>query len=150
MIKKISLVFFVCLGLSLFGQSQKQALPLAKYGDNLSKPLSSKERAFIDEVYGDYANKLVYDNPQRLLLFKDILRNRVVINRYDKKDLSSIQPLSKVGIVKSINPNLQRDNYFDANNFNPLKYAFGFFSRQQYTYYRVDNTQYLITILPQH
>lgn len=152
MIKKISLVFFICLGLSLFGQSQNQALPLAKYGDNLSAPLSSKERAFIDEVYGDYANKLIYNNPQRLLLFKDILRNRVVIKRHDAKDLSSLNLLSRVDMVKSksINSNLQRDYSFDPDNFNPLKYEFGFFSKQRYTYYRVDNTQYLITILPQY
>ena len=150
MIKEISLVFFVCLGLSLFGQSQKQALPIVKYGDNLSEPLSSKERAFIDEVYGDYADKLVYNNPQRLLLFKDILRNRVVINRYDDKDLSSVNLLSRVDIVKSVNSNLQRDYSFDLDDFNPLKYAFNFFSRNRAEYYRVDNTQYLITILPQH
>ncbi|ARV09108.1 hypothetical protein BTO05_05455 [Winogradskyella sp. PC-19] len=150
MIKKISLVFFVCLGLSLFGQSQKQALPLAKYSDNLSEPLTSKERAFIDEVYGDYADKLVYNNPQRLLSFKDILRNRVVIKRYEKKDLSSLKRLSQVKLVKSINPGLQKDNSFNVESFNPLKYGFNFFSRKRAEYYRVYNTQYLITILPQH
>lgn len=150
MIRKISLLLFVCLGLSLYGQSQKQTLPLAKYGDNLNEPLSSKERAFIDEVYGAYANEFIYNKPHRIKTFKQILRNRVRIGFYQNKDLSSLKRLSQVPLVNSINQNLQRDFSFNADSFNPLKYAFNFFSKNRAESYRVDNTQYLITILPQH
>ena len=150
MFRKILLLLFVCLGLSLYGQSQKQTLPLAKYGDNLSEPLSSKERAFIDEVYGEYAKEFIYNKPHRIKVFKQILRNRVLINSYENKSLSSIKLLSQVPLVNSINPNLQRDFSFDADRFNPLKYAFNFFSKNKTEIYRVDNTQYVITIFPQH
>jgi len=150
MIRRILLLLFVCLGLSLYGQSQKQPLPLAKYGDNLSSSLSSKERAFIDEVYGEYANEFIYNKPHRVKAFKQILRNRVRIGLYKNKDLSSLKRLSQVPLINSINHSLQRDFTFDADNFNPLKYAFNFFSKNRAESYRVDNTQYLITILPQH
>ncbi|GGI58202.1 hypothetical protein [Winogradskyella haliclonae] len=150
MTRRILLLLFICLGLSLYGQSKKHTLPLAKFGENLSKPLSSKERAFIDEVYGAYANEFIYNKPHRVKTFKQILRNRVKIGFYENKDLSSLKRLSQIPLVNSINHNLLRDFSFDADNFNPLKYAFNFFSENKTQTYRVDNTQFVITIFSQH
>ena len=118
--KLLLLLSVIVLNSSAFSQSQKP-LSLAKFGDNLNTPLTAKERGYIDEVYGDYANKLVYNNQHRLKSFKNILRNRVVINRYDDKNLTSMTNLSKVPLANSINKNLTRDGFFNADNFNPLK-----------------------------
>jgi len=145
----VILLCFIALNSTVFSQSKKP-LQLAKFGDNLESSLSSKEKGFINEVYGDYANELVYSNQQRLKSFKNILRNRVLINRYDDKDLSSLTVLSKIPLANSINPNLLRDDFFDERTFNPLKYNFGFFSNKTTTHYRVDNTSYVITILSQY
>jgi hypothetical protein len=148
--KLLILLSFFALTTSAFSQSEKP-LQIVNLGADLDAPLTEKERGYIDEVYGDYANELVYNNPHRLKSFKNILRNRVVINRYDGKNLASMTNLSQVPLVNSINNSLSRDGFFNENNFNPLKYNFGFFSRiESHQYYRVDNIQYVITILPQH
>ena len=148
--KLLILLSFFALSTSAFSQSEKP-IQHANFGADLDAPLTTKERGYINEVYGDYANELVYNNPHRLKSFKNILRNRVVINRYDDKNLTSMTNLSEVPLANSINKSINRDGFFNANNFNPLKYNFGFFSRNEsHQYYRVDNTQYVITILPQH
>ena len=43
---------------------------------------------------------------------------------------------------------LKRDEGFDPNNFNALKYNMNFFNSQALVY-RVDNTDYIIVIKPQ-
>lgn len=127
--------------------------PLSKvnFSDNVNSPLTPKERICIKEVYGDYADKYVFSNPNRLKDIKHILRNRVEVNEYPNKDLSSIQNLSSVPLLTAFNANIKRNASINASNFNPLRYQFNFFSRETQTqYYRVDNTQLLISILPQH
>lgn len=148
--KKHFFLVMLFVSVAVFAQKNKQKpLEVITYQSNVDAPLTEQERAFIDEVYGDYANELVYNSPQKLKSFKNILRNRVQVAYHPKKDLSSVDDLSTVPLVNSINTRLTRDTNITDNNFNVLKYAFGFFSRQRYKYYRVDNTQYLITILPQ-
>ena len=91
------------------------------------------------------------NRPQRVKDIKHILRNRVVIQEHPGKDLSSLKPLSSVPLFTNYNKGLTRDSFFDANNFNILKYSFDFYSRSKETgYYRIDNTNYLISIKPQH
>lgn len=148
--KLIYFVLVIIASGSIYAQKSSEVLQsVACIDDNTETPLTTKERAFIDEVYGDYAQKLFYSNEQRLKYVKQILRNRVTINYYENKDLSSLKPLSQVPLVDGMNQNLRRDVSYNKNTFNPLKYNFNFFSRQeQSSYYRIDNTQYLITISP--
>lgn len=152
---KLILITSIVTLLSFSGFAQKsqpkEPLPLATYNDNLESPLTAKEKMQIEEVYGNEADKYVYKNSQRLKEIKHILRNRVVVEYYENKDLTSITPLSEVPLLNAINKNMKRDYNFDAENFNPLKYAFHFFSSEkQIIYYRANNTQYLIKILPQY
>jgi hypothetical protein len=131
--------------------SKQKPLSIVEFSENVNAPLSSKERSYIVEVYGDYAEQYVFSNPNRLKDIKNILRNRVILNEYPRKDLSSFPKLSSVPLLKAFNSNVSRDASINASNFNPLKYQFNFFSREsQIKYYWVDNTQLLISILPQH
>lgn len=149
--RKIIILLVIVVSALVTYSQEAIPLPLAKFDENINQPLTLKERSFIDEVYGNYATEFIYDNPHRLKVFKQILRNRIIIEYHKNKDFSSLTPLSQVPLINSINPNLKRDFNFDKDNFNPLKYAFNFFSRNQSkSYYRVDNQQYLITILPQY
>ncbi|WP_299115085.1 hypothetical protein [uncultured Winogradskyella sp.] len=150
MTRRILLLLFVCIGMSLYAQSQKQILPLAKYGDNLSEPLSSKERAFIDEVYGDKANKFVYSSSHRLKAIKHILRNRVVIEKVNSSDIKKeYTQLSNVPLQTGFVSNLKRDKIFNPITFNPLKYNLKFYGDTG-AIYRVDDTNYYIIIKSQY
>ena len=150
--KLLTILVVMLLPICMFGQqkTQKMPLPLVKYNENVKLPLTVNERSQIIEVYGEHADKYVFDNPNRLKEVKNILRNRVVIEKHPNKDLSSFKRLSEVPLVNDYNKNLQYDFGANVENFNPLKYNFNFFSRNGIEYYRIDNTQYLITILPQH
>ncbi|SHH31093.1 hypothetical protein [Winogradskyella jejuensis] len=150
MIKRILLLLFVCIGLSIYGQSQKQILPLAKYGDNLSHPLTAKERSFIDEVYGEYANKFVYENAHRLKAIKHILRNRVVIENVSSSKIEKeYTELSNVPLQTGFVSNLKRDKVFNPKTFNPLKFNFEFYGTNSVIYH-VDDTNYYIVIKSQY
>ena len=138
--------------LSVTAQSSKQqTLKVINYGENIKAPLTNKELSCINEVYGDQAEILVLNRPQRVKDIKHILRNRVVIQEHPGKDLSPYKPLSSVPLFNNYNKGLTRDSFFDANNFNVLKYSFDFYSRNENVMtYRIDNTNFLINIKPQH
>ena len=104
----------------------------------------------INEVYDEYAQQFILDNPNKLKSIKNILRNRVKIYEEKVKDLSSLKKLSQVSLFKTFNDKLERDIVFNPNTFNPLKYDFNYNSREKTKRYRVDNTNYLIVIRSQY
>jgi hypothetical protein len=57
--------------------------------------------------------------------------------------------LSTVGLFNNYNKELKRDQSFDINTFNPLKYNLEFFKVGS-AIYRIDNTQYYIVIKAQN
>ncbi|RNC83584.1 MAG: hypothetical protein ED556_13610 [Winogradskyella sp.] len=123
---------------------------IVKFDDNVNLPLSTLEKTFINEAYGDAAYKEIYSRPHRLKFIKQILRNRVQIVKLTQKHLSLNYPkLSEVPVFKSFNKTLKRDVVFNPNNFNPLKYTFSFYSKKSYTY-QVDGTNYGIVIKSQY
>jgi len=127
---------------------QRNPLPLAKYNDNVKMPLTAKERAQIIEVYGESADKLVFNIPHRLKSIKHILRNRVEIKLITDEDSKKACPkLSEVTFSESMD--FEVDKRFNPNNFNPLKYNFNFYSRSA-AIYHVDNTNYYIIIKSQY
>lgn len=147
------MLLFAISTFSVYAQSSKKQQPLkvVNYGDNINAPLSAKELAFINEVYANKAEVYVLSRPQRVKDIKHILRNRVYIQEHKNKDLSSYKPLSSVALFNTYNKGLKRDVFFDSNEFNVLKYNFDFYSRTTETLtYRIDNTNYLINIKPQH
>ncbi|MEJ6791580.1 MAG: hypothetical protein QNK89_02265 [Lacinutrix sp.] len=139
--------------ISVSAQSSKKQQPLkiVNYGENINNPLTAKELSFINEVYLDKAQTLVLSKPQRVKDIKHILRNRVYIQEHVGKDLSPYKLLSTVPLFNNYNKELRRDTFFDSNKFNVLKYSFDFYSRNKKVMtYRIDNTNYLINIKPQH
>lgn len=150
--KKLLLILTVIImpfGVSGQQSNHKNPLPLAKYDDNVSLPLTANERAQIIEAYGDYADKYVFNNPHRLKSIKHILRNRVVIKLVtDEKNKKAAPKLSEVSVFNGFVSDLKRDKTFNPNNFNPLKYNFEFYSRAA-AMYQVDNTNYYIIIKSQ-
>lgn len=149
--KKLLVVLtLIFMPFCIFSQQMRKQQPLEviQFRDNVKLPLTSHERAQIDEVYGEFADKFVYSNPYRLKSVKNILRNRVVIELLseDKKECTK---LSEVSVLRSFVSDLKRDKIFEPKNFNPLKYNFKFHSRSA-AMYHVDNTNYYIIIKSQY
>jgi len=151
--KKLLTIFaLILIPLYVLGQQSKQRnpLPLATYNNNVKMPLTANERAQIIEVYGDSADKYVFGNPHRLKSIKHILRNRVEIKLITDEDNKKPCPkLSEVSVFDGFVTNLKRDETFNPNSFNPLKYNFEFHSRSAGIYH-VDNTSYYIIIKSQY
>ena len=136
----------------VFGQQAKNRhpLPIAKYNENVKLPLTANERAQIIEVYGESADEYVFSNPHRLKTIKHILRNRVVVKMIsDENSKKACDKLSEVSVFNGFVPDLKRDQTFNPNSFNPLKYNFEFYSRSA-AMYQVDNTNYYIIIKSQY
>jgi len=150
--KLLTILVVILLPISLFGQqkTQKSPLPLAKYDENVKLPLTTKERSQIIEVYGDYAEKYVFSDANRLRNIKQILRNRVVIKLITNKNEKKPCPkLSEVSLFDNYVSGIERDRVFDPKIFNPLKYNFEFHSTSA-SMIQVDNTNYFITIKSQY
>ena len=111
-----------------------------EFNENVYSPLNDIEIKYILEAYGESTYKRILNINPLLLNIKDILRNRVEIlkKKYDKNE-----EIKKLSLVKKTNSN----PIFDINDFNPLLYDFDFESKKNQIY-RVDNTDYLINILP--
>lgn len=152
MCKFLTIFILLLLPFCSSGQEKGNKIPLKviEFKDNVDLPLTAKERRQIDEVYGPYAEKYIYNNAFRLKSIKDILRNRVVIELItNKRDQKNCQKLSEIPVFNSFVPDLERDKTFDPQNFNPLKFNFAFHSKGS-TIYQVDNTNYFITIESQY
>ncbi len=150
--KLLTILVVIMMPIVVFGQQKikKQPIPLAKYDDNVNLPLTAEERAQIIEVYGEFANKYVFSNENRLKSIKHILRNRVVFKKItDTNEMKECPLLSEVSLFNKYVPTLKRDEVVDPENFNPLKYNFQFYTTEA-SMVKVDNTDYYIIIKSQH
>jgi len=102
------------------------------------------------EVFGDQLEKLVLNDKDRLNGLNLLLEKRVKIIIEPYATFESYPKLSEFSVNNSYNKDLKRDDVFDINTFNVLKYNLSFFSNREIKYYRVDNTDYLIKILSQN
>ena len=114
--------FFIGTTQAQNNQNQKHVI----HADNIDAPLTDKERSFINEVYGEFAEADILSKPQRLRDIKNILRNRIEVMKIENKDLSSITNLSSVPLFNPYHKNLSRDTNYNEATFNPLKYQFNF------------------------
>ena len=88
--------------------------------------------------------KLIVRNTQT----EEILSYESWMVRWLSTRFETYTNLSKVGIRNKVNPDLKNDYAdFSVEKFNPLKYFFNFYSASQMNY-RVDNTNYMIIIVP--
>jgi len=104
----------------------------------------------IVEVFGDQLEKMVLSDTDRLKGLNLLLEKRVKILIEPYSTNEQYPKLSEFPLFDVYNKELKRDEFFDINNFNILKYNLIFFSDQKQMYYRIDNTDYLIKILPQN
>lgn len=131
-----------------FGQDKKSIS--IDYPNNVEAPLTTKEKAMIDEVYQSKAKELVYDNEDFLKDIKHLLRNRITIYQDNNPKTQKYgKMLSDVPLFNEYNRNLKKEEVVDLENFNPLKYQLDFFSNGTYVY-RIDNTDYFIQVTSQY
>lgn len=104
----------------------------------------SKLNLFVYEAYRDCPEYRTESYMERYLVWL----NQVVIHQVDLGEYPQCRLLSTVSSKNKCNPNLNYslDN-FSPQNFNPFKYRFNF-QNEVSTYYRVDNTNYIIEIKP--
>ena len=125
-------------------------LEVVQYDSNVNAPFSVTELSQLNEVYGASLDKEILSRPNRVLAMKNLLRNRIVIeNRSKPKDQKKCTLLSEVPLFDAFVSTLQRDSVFNPQEFNPLKYAFSFYSQGEHMY-RVDGTDYFIIVKSQH
>lgn len=103
----------------------------------------------ISEVYGNKTEEIFQNDPDRLKALTDLLNNRIKIVESPINDNEKYIKLSSIPLLNKYNSSLERDVVFDANTFNPLKYALNFFSTKPEVY-RIDNTDYIIVISQQN
>jgi len=115
---------------------------------NINNTIAQQVNSKIQEVYGDITQQIVQNEPERIIALNDLLDNRIKIVVSPVKGEDKYTKLSSVELLNKYNPNLKRDEGFDPNNFNALKYNMNFFNSQAVVY-RVDNTDYIIVIKPQ-
>jgi len=115
---------------------------------NINNTIAQQVNSKIQEVYGDKTQQIVQNEPERIIALNDLLDNRIKIVVSPVKGEDKYTKLSSVELLNKYNPNLKRDEGFDPNNFNALKYNMNFFNSQAVVY-RVDNTDYIIVIKPQ-
>ena len=125
-------------------------LEVVQYDANVNAPFSPNELSQLNEVYGTSLDKEILSRPNRVLAMKNLLRNRILIeNRSNPKDQKQCTLLSEVPLFDAFVSSLQRDSVFNIQEFNPLKYAFSFYSRGVHMY-RVDGTDFFILVKSQH
>jgi len=115
---------------------------------NINNTIAQQVNSKIQEVYGDKTQQIVQNEPERIIALNDLLDNRIKIVVSPVVGEDKYTKLSSVELLNKYNPNLKRDEGFDPNNFNALKYNMNFFNSQAVVY-RVDNTDYIIVIKPQ-
>ena len=153
--KKINFFIILCFSINLvFSQHNNFSSEnsnennsynwIVDYPDNIRLPFTNLEIQKLKYIYCDQLKKYVLDKPSRVKDIKHILRNRVVIQNEDVKDISNYPLLSTVSIFDVFNNSIQFP-LFNKDNFNPLIYNFNFNSKTRLIY-RVDNTNYLIVI----
>lgn len=109
---------------------------------------TEKIESYIREVFAEQADVAVLknDHSKRLVMITDFFK-RVQIKSIPGHRDKKITLLSQVKLRETDNPNLKRDKIFDPENFNALKYDFPMSAKKK-KLYRVDDTDYLISINP--
>lgn len=102
----------------------------------------------------DLAKEVFRDCPEyitnELLIVYEEIINRITIIEVSKEQAENHILLSQVGLKNKCNTSLSYDsNSTDIKSFNPLKYFFNY-SSTEIVRYRIDGTNYLISISPKN
>jgi hypothetical protein len=104
---------------------------------------------FIQEVYGDQAQTMIFSNQKRYETLRKLILERMQIIRQAEIRDKKYTKISEVGMLNMYNKDVKHDGFFNKNTFNPLKYNLEFFDINSLRVYRIDNTEYLLIIQPQ-
>ena len=128
-----SVVFFLIFSTVLYSQN------------NYS---NSQIKNFVEEVFCDESNNLVFNNDERYKTIKRFISNIDIQLRVDIDVNKKFDNYLDLPLNNKYNPILQRDIiYSSTSSFNPLKYNAPMFPSKQ-KIYRLGNTQYLLFINP--
>jgi hypothetical protein len=147
-----NIVLFAFFCLSSYGQNKGFTKPLEPivFNSNVYSDFSADELEMLEEVYGASLESEILDRPSRILVVKEIFRNRVIVEQIsDPKQQKPCPLLSEVPLFDAFVQQVHSDAAFDPSIFNPLKYDFQFHSAEIQRF-RVDNTNYFITVKSQH
>ncbi|WP_162820116.1 hypothetical protein [Kordia sp. SMS9] len=132
-------MLFLFLGLCINAQTYKDSYKFKEHQvDN-----------FINEVYGDQAQKVIFSNKNLYTAFKKLILERMEIARKSKVQGKKLPKITAQGMLDTYNSDLKHDFSFHINNFNPLKYKLVFFDANSFRMYEIDNTDYILIIRPQ-
>ncbi|NHM04329.1 hypothetical protein [Flavobacterium celericrescens] len=148
---KILLINTLALFCVLFSENDNQALKedrqICKVVE-ISLYSDEQIKSFIIEVFGNQSDELVFNSSSRRYeMIKDFLNNRFKIEYRPEYNGKGFKLLSSLGLNNKYNNALVMDSVVEISTFNPLKYNFEMNSKEK-NIYRVDNTDYIITILP--
>ena len=129
--------------------ASEKALTQVQFDDNVNAPLTSMEMTILTEAYGENLESLILSKPQRLKDVKHLLRNRLQIVNAKNKDLSTFPLVSSQSVFKYYKKSFSENVLYQGINFNPLQFNLNFYSKKATTY-RIDNTNYILIIKPQH
>lgn len=96
----------------------------------------------IKEVYKDKADAIIFSDPIRYKVFKNLLLNRVTVYELRFKEGEDLVDLTKTPLLDAYNKNLVRNYMYNQNNFNPLKYDIALFANKTILY-RIDKKHVL-------
>jgi len=102
---------------------------------------------FIKEVYQDKANDIIFSNEGRTERFEDLILNRLKVMYLPYEVNEKYLNISGFALLNNYNTNLRRDNVYNKQTFNPLKYDLSFFASKK-VIYRIDN-KYVLIVSPQ-
>ncbi|WP_127845760.1 hypothetical protein [Psychroflexus aestuariivivens] len=126
---------------------------IAQTGHEVHKPNPDKYDQFIEEVYGEYADELVFSKPLRYKSIKKMLNERVEFQSMTSdlnQKAESFDKLSDYDLNTAYVNNLTRDVAFMPSNFNPLKYDIDFYGLDRNQYIITENNDFLIIIKAQN
>lgn len=135
---KFILIFFVFLldSANIIAQNEQPEI--------ITPTLHPNTISFANEVYRDC---MEYTTAEFLSIYSQNI-SQVEIIKISLKDGKNLPLLSGISLKNKCNLELKRDETnFDKDNFNPLKYFFNFYSSEE-QFIRVDNTHFVIHILP--
>lgn len=115
--------------------------------DQKTRYTNQQVEFFIKEVFQDKADELVLKSDSgRLEMITNFLNRFEIVERPEFNG-KKFNLLSTVKLESKYNLRLTRDTYVNPSTFNPLKYNFEMYSKKVLLY-RVDNTNFIIKILP--
>ncbi|MFN2261425.1 MAG: hypothetical protein ABR595_05120 [Psychroflexus sp.] len=122
---------------------------IAQNGHEVHKPNSDKYDQFIEEVYGDQADELVFSKPLRYKSIKKMLNERVEFIQYSKSPgQNHFTNITEVGMFDEYK-SVSEDLIFDPTTFNILKYDIDFYKLHEEQRFLFKDTNFVIVILPQ-